>query len=66
MQACNSQPSTKAKKPETKLLGSILRQGLLPTTESVVKARRDPFRLAPFRTRTHALPVFMQVIYLSL
>ena len=33
------------------------------TTKSAVKARHDPFRLAPFRTRTHALPVFMQVIY---
>ena len=30
-----------------------------------MKARHDPFRLAPFRTRTHALPVFMQVIYLQ-
>ena len=29
--------------------------------QSAVKARHDPFRLAPFRTRTHALPVFMQV-----
>ena len=65
MQACNSQPSSKAKKSETELLGRLfLRQGLPPTTKSAVKARHDPFRLAPFRTRTHALPVFMQVIYL--
>ena len=42
----------------------VLRQGLPPTTKSVVKARHDPFRLPPFRTRTHALPVFMQVIFL--
>ena len=38
-------------------------QGLLPTTQSVVKARHDPFCISPFRTRTHALPVFMQVIF---
>ena len=28
-----------------------------------MKVRHDPFRLAPFRTRTYALPVFMQIIY---
>ena len=50
MQACNSQPSSKAKKSETVLLGRLFStgQGLPPTTKSAVKLVTIPFALPPF------------------